>query len=308
MTAPRHPVPWAAFLGVNASAVIFGTTALFGRIDASPAWISAGRAVFAVAVLGAVALARRIPLALTAAQLRTTMLSGALLGAHWMLFFASAQLGGVAVAAVTVSTFTLFTVLIDALRRRRRPSGVEIAAALAVVAAVALIAGPGANVAAPRPALGAAAGLAAAAVFGLFPLVSQDLGRDLGPVVVSFHQNWAVALFVAPALFFTRPLHPGRLGRHRRPRRRRHRPGPPAPAVRPEPDAGGGGRGAGLAGAGLRHRLRRPDLPRADAPGGVRQRRPDRRRRPGADPAQQGAGRADLRRRRLAQTCGCRWS
>ena len=207
MTGPRLTVHWPAFLAVNLSAVIFGASALFGKLDASPAWITAGRAAFAAALLGLVALARREPLALTPAQLRLTLLSGALLAAHWMLFFLSAQQGGVAVAAVTVSTFTLFTVLIEAARRRRLPSAPELAAALAVIAAVALIAGPGADPGAPRPALGVAAGLGAAAVFGLFPLVSQDLARDLPTLTVSFHQNWAVALFAAPALAFTRPLH-----------------------------------------------------------------------------------------------------
>ena len=207
MTGRSHSVHWPAFLAVNASAVIFGASALFGKVDASPVWIAGGRALFAAAVLGALALSRRLALTLTPAQLRLTLLSGGLLAAHWVLFFASVQLGGVAVAAVTVSTFTLFTVLIDALRRRRRPSALELAAALAVVAAVGLIAGPGAGPGAPHPALGVAAGLGAAAVFGLFPLVTQDLGRELSPVVVSFHQNWAVALFVAPALAFTQPLH-----------------------------------------------------------------------------------------------------
>lgn len=205
MTGARHPVHWPAFVAVNIAAVIFGTTALFGRIDASPAWIAGGRAVFAAAILGGLVLAARVSLALSPAQLRGVLLSGALLAVHWGLFFLCAQQGGAAMAAVTFSTFTLFTVLVDAARRRRRPTAVEVAAAVAVIAAVLLIAGPGAGQAAARPALAVAAGLGSAAAFGLFPLVSQDLGRDLPPLAVTFHQTWATALIMAPLMLVTRP-------------------------------------------------------------------------------------------------------
>ncbi len=104
MTGRSHPVHWPAFLAVNVSAVIFGASALFGKIDASPVWITAGRAVFAAGLLGALALIRRTRLTLTRAQLRLVLLSGGLLSAHWVLFFSSVQWGGVAVAAVTVSS------------------------------------------------------------------------------------------------------------------------------------------------------------------------------------------------------------
>src|SRR4051812_43740009 len=46
---------WPALVAVNIAALIFGTTALFGRIEASPVWIVAGRGFFACAALWAVA-------------------------------------------------------------------------------------------------------------------------------------------------------------------------------------------------------------------------------------------------------------
>ncbi len=185
----------AALIAVNLAAVIFGAVALFGRLDASPVWIVAGRAAFAAVALAAVVAARRLPLRPDARVVAT----GALLAAHWAAFFASVQMAGVAVGTLTVSTFPLFIILIEAAMKRRAPTPAEVAAGAAVVAGVALIAGP----IAPGAALGAAVGLVSAMLFAVFALASQSLVRQAGPVVLSLQQNAAAALVLVPFLPFT---------------------------------------------------------------------------------------------------------
>ena len=203
MQAP-HPsrALFAGMAAANASAVIFGAAALFGRIDASPVWITFGRAFFAALALAAVATIAKVRLGEVRGDLRGMVASAALLGLHWITFFASVQLGGVAVATLTFSTFPLFALALEALHRRRRPAAVELGAGVVIVAAVALLVGPGARPG-PDPDLGAVMGLTCAALFGAYGLVAQALQTRISAVALSFGQNAGVAVMLLPALAFT---------------------------------------------------------------------------------------------------------
>jgi drug/metabolite transporter (DMT)-like permease len=194
---------WAALTAVNLAAVIFGSAALFGRLDVSPAWIVAGRTAFAAAAL--VITARFVGASMTAPRERLPALAGTavLLAAHWITFFAAVQAGGVAIATLTVSSFPLFTLLIEAARAQRRPRAVELASGAAIVVAVALLVRPSPQAAASVLA-GAGYGLASAVLFAVFSLASQRLVEALGPLRMSLWQYGLVALMIAPALPFTR--------------------------------------------------------------------------------------------------------
>lgn len=193
---------WAALAAVNLSAVIFGSAALFGRFELSPAWIVAGRTAFAAATLLATARFAGAPVGVSLARLPVLFATAVLLAAHWTTFFASVQAGGVAIATLTVSSFPLFTLLIEAARARRAPRALEVAAGAAIVAAVALLARPG-PAAGGSVVAGAAYGLVSAVLFAAFSLVSQRLVEALGPLRLSLWQYGFVALMLAPALPFT---------------------------------------------------------------------------------------------------------
>jgi drug/metabolite transporter (DMT)-like permease len=195
---------WPALVAVNIAALIFGTTALFGRIDGSPVWIVAGRGFFACATLWAVAIARGLPLRLAPEQLRRVAVSALLLALHWLAFFTSVRVAGVAVGTLTAATFPLFTIVLDALRRGRTPSVMEWAGGAAIILAVALISGAGAESEAAT--VGAAIGLMAALLFAVFALFSQDLAKEMNAVTLSFYQQGVVALLLLPVLPFVEPL------------------------------------------------------------------------------------------------------
>lgn len=199
---------WLALGAVNLAAVIFGAVALFGRLDADPVWIVAGRSAFAVVALLLVARIWRAPLRLPTGQLAPVMATGALLAAHWVSFFAAVQMAGVAVGTLTMSTFPLFTILIEAVRARRRPEPIELAAGVAIIGAVWLLAGPGLDITAQAQ-VGALIGIGSAALFAIYGLASQAQTRTSHPVTVSIYQNGAVVLVLTPALPFTRALHNG---------------------------------------------------------------------------------------------------
>lgn len=191
-------------VAINIAAVIFGTAALYGKLAVSPFWIVAVRAGFGALLLGLVggytASMRTPPRAIWG----SLALSGFLLATHWLTFFMSVQLAGVAVATLTFATFPLFTVIVEATRQRRLPGAAELMVGLVIMVAVALLvepSGSGHNLG------GAAAGLVSAFTYALFWHVSQRLGEPaLSPATTSFWQNSVVFALLAPTLFFASPM------------------------------------------------------------------------------------------------------
>ena len=108
---------------IHIAAILFGLTGVFGElIQASAAVITLGRAVFAVISLGLFARMRRRPLlgALTPAQLFVLVVAGALLAAHWVTFFISVKVGGIAIATLGFASFPAFITLFEGLIFRER--------------------------------------------------------------------------------------------------------------------------------------------------------------------------------------------
>lgn len=124
-------------------------------------------------------------------------LSGVLLAIHWLAFLASVQMAGVAVATLTFATFPLFTVLLEAILRRRLPRPAEIAVGIVIIIAVALLVKPSGGT---GNVLGSTVGLASAISYALFWRVAQGVRATLPPLAISFYQNLAVLAFLFPAL------------------------------------------------------------------------------------------------------------
>lgn len=192
---------WPAIAAVNLAAVLFGAVALFGRLDLDPVWIVAARAGFAAAGLFALFLIGRRPVRQPWIRLRWMLATGALLALHWVMFFASVRMAGVAVGVLTVSSFPLFTIALQAARNKQLPSVAHLAAGLTIILAVAILAGPG-RPETPGALAGAFIGLGSAALFAVFTLASQRLMVATAPVSLAFWQNLAAALVLAPFLPF----------------------------------------------------------------------------------------------------------
>lgn len=65
--------------------------------------------------------------------------TGVLVGAHWILFFASIKLSTVAVTLVCLSSITLFTAIFEPIVNKKRISKLEILAGLLIVTGITLI-------------------------------------------------------------------------------------------------------------------------------------------------------------------------
>lgn len=191
-----------AVLAINVAAVIFGTAALYGKLNVSPFWIVAMRAGFGALTLGLLG-GYRIDLRGLASLWGGLGLSGFFLAVHWLTFFVSVQQAGVAVATLTFATFPLFTVLVEAIEQRRLPRPTEFAVRVVIIIAVALLVEPSGN--GQRNLEGAAAGLVSAFTYALFWRAGRLLGTALSPTSISFYQNFVVLLLLAPTLLFAVP-------------------------------------------------------------------------------------------------------
>jgi hypothetical protein len=265
---------WLALSAVNVVAVIFGSTALFGKLDVSPFWIVAGRGAFAASALLLLSLMHGVPLRSTNGAWPDIALTGALLALHWVTFFLSVQQAGVAVATLTFATFPLVTVVLEAAMQRRLPRMVELISGAAIVLAVLLLVGRGLPATAGA-AQGALMGLLSAAAFAMFSLGSQRLGLRVDAVALSLRQNAVVALLLTPALAAATRA---RLGGDCRFGRGGDGADAPALFLCPQASSGVGLRRLRRAGAGLRHSLRRAAVLGCRQPRRGFERRADRRR------------------------------
>ena len=116
-----------ALVYIHIAAVLFGLTGVFGElIQASAALITLGRALFAVVALLGFSRLQRKPLftSLTPAQLFMLIVAGCLLAAHWVTFFISVKVGGIAVATLGFASFPAFITLFEGLlfREKVRPA------------------------------------------------------------------------------------------------------------------------------------------------------------------------------------------
>jgi drug/metabolite transporter (DMT)-like permease len=188
-------------IAINLAAVIFGCAALYGKLDVSPFWTVTMRAGFAAATLGLFGGYKATHYNLSIRSWSMIVLSGIILAVHWLTFFTSVQMAGVAVATLTFATFPLFTVILEASSQRRAPRLAELAVGIVIVVAVALLIKPGSG----QNLTGSIVGLASAITYALFWRTCQSVGTPVSPITLSFYQNLASFALFCPTLFFAFP-------------------------------------------------------------------------------------------------------
>ncbi|HWU45036.1 MAG TPA: DMT family transporter [Bdellovibrio sp.] len=194
----------SGLIAINIAAIIFGTAVLYGKLNVSPFWIVAARSVFACVALYCIGFFKKdLNLAKGFSKRRPLIITGLLLGTHWLTFFGSVQLAGVAIATLAFATFPLFTVFAESIKLRKLPSILQVVAAVSIVVAVSLLINLDASGAQIQ---GAIAGLVSAATFAVFGIKSKQLTKELTPITVSFMQNLTVAISTSCFLPLSHPL------------------------------------------------------------------------------------------------------
>lgn len=186
-----------ALLALHLGAVFFGLSGIFGKLAlAAPLVIVFGRALFAMAALGAYTQFGEKTARLNGRQRMALAAVGLLLGAHWWTFFVAVKVSGVAIATLGFASFPAFTVLLEGLLFRERIRRAE----WGVVALVCL----GLVLVTPHFDFGnqATLGLGWAVLSGLlFAMVSvgnRATTRGVKPAQAAYWQNLGIAVVSLP--------------------------------------------------------------------------------------------------------------
>ncbi|EWM45282.1 eamA-like transporter family protein [Bordetella holmesii 70147] len=179
--------------------MLFGLTGVFGElIQAGAAVITLGRALFAVASLAFFARVQRRSLlgVLTPVQLFVLVISGALLAGHWVTFFISVKVGGIAIATLGFASFPAFITLLEGVLFREKVRAAEWMV-LALVTAGLVLVTPSFDWA-DQGTVGLAWGLLSGLSFALLALSNRRAASGMDPMQVSCWQNAIVSLIVLP--------------------------------------------------------------------------------------------------------------
>ncbi|MGV8844117.1 MAG: DMT family transporter [Pseudomonas sp.] len=195
----------SALTALHGGALLFGFTGVLGKLAATtPAMIVFGRAAFAVLALGVFAgLLRRTPWQrLFARDWARLTLGGMFLAGHWVSFFISVQVAGVAIATLGFASFPAFTVILEGLIFRERIRPHEIVLVVLVTIGLVLVT-PAFNLASGAT-IGLLWALLSGWLFALLTLTNRAGAGKLAPVQAALCQNLVVALcllpFAAPVL------------------------------------------------------------------------------------------------------------
>lgn len=124
--------------------------------------------------------------------------NGALVGGHWILFFASIKLSTVPVSLVCLSSITLFTAVFEPLINRKRISRLEIISGLLIISGIILI-----FKFETQYTKGIVAGLSSAVFASLFAIINGRLVKRHQAPVIAFYELSGAFLWISFYLFAT---------------------------------------------------------------------------------------------------------
>ncbi|MFB9845080.1 DMT family transporter [Mucilaginibacter ginsenosidivorans] len=124
--------------------------------------------------------------------------TGALVGAHWILFFLSIKLSTVSVALVCFSSLTLFTAILEPLINKKRISGLEIISGLLIILGIFVI-----FKFETQYTKGIIAGLVCAVCASLFSIINARQVRHYQAPVIAFYELSGAFVWISIYLLFT---------------------------------------------------------------------------------------------------------
>lgn len=124
--------------------------------------------------------------------------TGALLGAHWILFFASIKFSTVSIGLVCLSSITLFTAIFEPIINNKRISKLQIFAGLLIIIGIVII-----FKFETKYTTGIILGLLSAVVASIFPIINSRLIKQTEAGVIAFYELSGAFLWISLYLLFT---------------------------------------------------------------------------------------------------------
>lgn len=190
-----------AILYLHTAVFLFGGAGLAGKfISLHPVIIVFGRTFFASSFLFIFLLLMKTRIKLNGrTDYFNSIISGGLLALHWITFFISVHLSGVAVALFTFALFPVFTVILAHFYVGEKIKLPNVFSAFIALVGVFFIL-PDFNFS-QSSSSGIISGIFSAFSFAVLTLLNKKFSASYSPLLVSFYQNLWAAVFLSPFLF-----------------------------------------------------------------------------------------------------------
>ncbi|WGK64139.1 DMT family transporter [Croceiramulus getboli] len=188
------------FLSLNLAMLLISTSGVLGRyITLWPVVTIAYRALLALLVLSAYLWWKKASIRIEKKDLGMILLSGLLMGAHWVLYYEALRRSTVAIGMLTIFTYPALTALLEPLFLRSRLQWFHIGLALLVLVGVSLLV--------PEFSLeheytqAAGFGLLSALAYALRNIILKTKVRRYSGSLLMTTQLLVIALVLSPFLF-----------------------------------------------------------------------------------------------------------
>lgn len=186
-------------LVLHATVMIWGFTGILGNlISVSATHLVWYRVLIAFVTLLIYFKATKTPFTVTKNAFFKLIFTGAIVGAHWILFFQSIKLSNVSVALVCLSSVTLFTAVLEPLINRKKISKLEIFTGLMIITGIVLI-----FKFETRYAIGISFGLMCAFCASLFSIINSKQIQNRPAPIISFYEMAGAWLWISLYLVLT---------------------------------------------------------------------------------------------------------
>lgn len=169
---------------LHLTVVVWGFTGILGNLISLPAvhlvWYRVGIAFVSLAIYFAF---KRRNFTVSRRDFFSFLMTGGLVGLHWLLFFESIKASTVSVTLVCLSSVTLFTALVEPLFYKRRTSKMEVLVGLLIILGIYLV-----FRFESQYIKGILFGLAAAVAAAFFGTINSLLIKRSGATVISLYE------------------------------------------------------------------------------------------------------------------------
>lgn len=187
-----------SYLELHFIVLIWGFTAILGKlISIPPTELVLVRTALAVPGLALVMRWQQTPFTIERRDLVRLLGTGALIAAHWLLFFASARVANVSISLAGLSTASLWVALLEPFFTGKRLRPFEVVLALGIVAGLYLIFKFEFN-----HVVGLTMGVLSAMFAALFSLINAQYTKRLKGTTISFYELLGACLSTALFLPF----------------------------------------------------------------------------------------------------------
>ena len=188
-----------SLLILHLTVIVWGFTGILGALISIPSvqlvWY---RVLIAFLTLFICFRVLNTPLKVTRETFIKLFLTGAVVGAHWILFFQSIKLANVSVGLVCLSSLTLFTAILEPLMKKRKISPIEILTGLMIITGIYMI-----FKFETRYTTGIICGLAAAFCGSLFSIINSKQVQNRPAPIISFYELIGAWIWISLYLFTT---------------------------------------------------------------------------------------------------------